>query len=86
MSRYLIDRIEAWWAGFDDLPVLAMKSFEEEFLKFMEEKYPDVGHDLRNTKDLAAATEAKLKAAVVEFKGAFLARRNDGKPVAAAAR
>jgi F-type H+-transporting ATPase subunit alpha len=68
----------------DDLPVESLRSFEEEFLKFMGERYADVGHDIKNSKDLSEATEKKLKAAIVEFKAAFVASRKDGKLAAAA--
>jgi len=70
----------------DDLPVTSIRAFEEELLKFLEERYADVAHDIRNSKDLPAAAEAKLKAAITEFKGQFLARRADGKPSVAATR
>src|SRR5262249_40323922 len=70
----------------DDLPVDSIRAFEEQFLAFMEQRYADVGHDIRNTKDLAKANEDKLKSAVGEFKSTFLAARKDGKPAMAAAR
>jgi F-type H+-transporting ATPase subunit alpha len=70
----------------DDIPVTAIRTFEEELLQFMEQRYADVGHDIRNSKDLPAPAEAKLKAAITEFKGQFMARRTDGKPAAVAAR
>jgi len=68
----------------DDLAVESIRSFEEEFLKFMGERYGDVGHDIKNSKDLSEASEKKLKAAIVEFKGAFQTRQKDGKLAAAA--
>jgi F-type H+-transporting ATPase subunit alpha len=68
----------------DDLPVESIRSFEEEFLKFMGERYGDVGHDIKNSKDLSEASEKKLKAAIVEFKAAFQASKKDGKLAAAA--
>jgi F-type H+-transporting ATPase subunit alpha len=69
----------------DDLPVEAIRAFEEQFLAFVEQRYADVGHDIKNSRDLAKATEDKLKAAVIEFKSTFLAARRDGKPAMAAA-
>jgi F-type H+-transporting ATPase subunit alpha len=69
----------------DDLPVASVRAFEEQFLAFMEQRYGDVGHDIRNTKDLSKATEEKLKNAVIEFKAQFIANRKDGKPALAGA-
>lgn len=55
----------------DDVPTEDIKKFEAEFLKFMDEKYPDVGHFITKTKDLDEKTEEKLKRGIVEFKNTF---------------
>jgi F-type H+-transporting ATPase subunit alpha len=57
----------------DDIPVERVKEFEKKFLAFMQEKYPDVGHDIDRTKDLTEETEKKLHQAVKEFKAQFVA-------------
>jgi F-type H+-transporting ATPase subunit alpha len=56
----------------DDLPVDAIRRFEAEFLAFMAERYPDVGLEIKNSQDLTAGVEAKLKTAVQEFKTRFV--------------
>ena len=44
----------------DDLPVEAVRRFEQEFLAFVEKEYPEVPHDIRTTKDLSDADQARL--------------------------
>ncbi len=55
----------------DDVPTEDIKKFEKNFLKFMDEKYPDVGHLISKTKDLDEKTEEKLKSGILEFKNIF---------------
>jgi F-type H+-transporting ATPase subunit alpha len=55
----------------DDMKVEEVKKFEEGFHKFMDEKYPDVGHTIAQTKDLDEKTEAKLNQAIKEYKEKF---------------
>jgi len=58
--------------GFlDDLPVASCQPFEKEFYNFVEEKYPDIPHEIATTKDFTEATERKLKQAAREFKESF---------------
>jgi len=63
------------WAGanayLDDVPTSDILRFEEEFLKFCDEKYPDIEHTL--TKEIKISDEmgAKLKDAVEKFKEQF---------------
>jgi F-type H+-transporting ATPase subunit alpha len=63
------------WAGtggyLDDLPTEAVGRFEKEFLGFCEKNYPDIEHNLQQEKKISDGTEAKLKAAVQEFKKQF---------------
>jgi len=56
----------------DDLPVEKVKPFEEGFHKFMDEKYPDVGHAIMEEKDISESTEEKLKKAIEEYKAEFV--------------
>ncbi len=65
------------WAGangyLDDLPTEAVLRFEEEFLAFCEQKYPDIEHTMDQEKKISDELGAKLKAAVEEFKPQFTA-------------
>lgn len=57
----------------DDLPVEEIKKFEQDFHKFMDDKYPDVGHRIAQDKDLDEETEKRLNQAISEFKKGFRA-------------
>lgn len=58
--------------GFlDDLPVESLKQFESELYKFIDEKYPDVGHGIETTKQLSDDIVQKLESAIKEFKTQF---------------
>ena len=60
--------------GFlDDLPTDSLKRFETEFLGYMTEEYPEVGHTIANTKMIDEATEKKLREAIAAFKEGFKA-------------
>ena len=55
----------------DDLPVEAVRRFEQEFLAFVEKDYPEVPHDIRTTKDLSDTDQARLHEATKKFKLIF---------------
>ncbi|MFH0777731.1 MAG: F0F1 ATP synthase subunit alpha, partial [Candidatus Eisenbacteria bacterium] len=55
----------------DEIPVEAVKEFEKDFLAGMENEYPDVLHEIRQTKDLSQAAEKELEKAVKAFAGKF---------------
>jgi F-type H+-transporting ATPase subunit alpha len=55
----------------DDLPVEAVRRFEQEFLAFVEKEYPEVPHDIRTTKDLSDGDQARLHEAARKFKTLF---------------
>ncbi len=55
----------------DDLPVEAVRRFEQEFLAFVEKEYPEVPHDIRTTKDLSDSDQARLHEAAKKFKTLF---------------
>ncbi len=55
----------------DDLPVEAVRRFEQEFLAFVDKEYPEVPHDIRTTKDLSDADQARLHEAAKKFKTLF---------------
>jgi F-type H+-transporting ATPase subunit alpha len=63
------------WAGangyLDDVPVEAVRKFEEEWLGFVEKQYPEVPHDVRNTKDLSDEDQKRLHEAAKQFKTTF---------------
>ena len=55
----------------DDMPMEQVQAWEQEFHKFMDAKYPDVGLEIKKTKTLSDTTEELLKKAITEFKGQF---------------
>jgi F-type H+-transporting ATPase subunit alpha len=57
----------------DDVPVEAVKRFEKEFLGFVDSRYADVPATIQKERDLSDASQAKLKAALVDFKAQFKA-------------
>jgi F-type H+-transporting ATPase subunit alpha len=55
----------------DDLPTDSLKRYESEFSTFMDEKYPDVVHQLRDKKAFDKALEQEARKACAEFKARF---------------
>ena len=55
----------------DDLPVKAIRKFEEELYPFIETKYPQIFENIRTKKQIDAETEELLKKALEEFKAQF---------------
>ncbi len=55
----------------DKLPVDAIGKFEKEFLVFMSEEYPDVGHSIRNEGKMTEETQNKLHKALQSFVDRF---------------
>ncbi|MDD5338411.1 MAG: F0F1 ATP synthase subunit alpha [Dehalococcoidales bacterium] len=55
----------------DDIPMDKVVDFENNFYKFIEASYKDVGASITKTKNLSDDVEAKLKKAVTEFKQGF---------------
>ncbi len=61
--------------GFlDDLPVEVCHKFETEFFDYIQNKYPDIYHDIKSKKDIDDAIAAKLKDATAKFKDEFKSR------------
>jgi len=58
----------------DDIPIERVFEFEKKFHAFINEKYPDVVHEIEKTKELSDASAAKLDKAGIEFKGSFLSK------------
>ena len=60
--------------GFvDDLPVTALKKYEEELYSFIESRHPDIFADILKKRELDGDLRAKLTKALEEFKGIFKA-------------
>ncbi|MDT8274158.1 MAG: F0F1 ATP synthase subunit alpha, partial [Desulfomonilia bacterium] len=57
----------------DEYPVEAIRSFEEQFLTFMENKHSDILKTIRDSGTMDSDTEKSLKDAIVEFKKIFVA-------------
>jgi F-type H+-transporting ATPase subunit alpha len=52
--------------------VSAIRSFEEQFYAFMDNKYADVLKSIKDSGQMDADTEKKLKDAIAEFKKIFV--------------
>jgi F-type H+-transporting ATPase subunit alpha len=60
--------------GFvDDVPVNAVKKFEQELLRFMASKHQAVLDDLKSKKQIDDDLKARIKSAIEEFKKSFTA-------------
>jgi F-type H+-transporting ATPase subunit alpha len=57
----------------DELPVSQVKPFEEAFHAFLDERYPDVIHEIATAKELAEPIAKRLDEAAVACKQTFLA-------------
>jgi len=57
----------------DEIALEDILRFEQEFLAFLDSKYPNIGASIRDTKDLAADNEKALVDAINEFKRSFAA-------------
>ncbi|WP_059050058.1 F0F1 ATP synthase subunit alpha [Paenibacillus senegalimassiliensis] len=55
----------------DDIPLTDVRRFESEFLSFIQHQHDDVLQSIRDTKDLTADNEAKLKEVIEQFKRGF---------------
>ena len=60
--------------GFvDELPLTALKKYEQELNSFVESKHPDILSDILSKRELDGDLRAKLTKALEEFKGIFKA-------------
>jgi F-type H+-transporting ATPase subunit alpha len=60
--------------GFvDELPLAALKKYEQELNSFIESKYPDIFADILKKRELDGDLRAKMNKAMEEFKGIFKA-------------
>ena len=55
----------------DDIPLERCAAFEEQLLRHVATTHPDIGENIRETKDLSDETEAKLTQIINDFKGSF---------------
>ncbi len=73
----LEDQVAVLFAGtqgyLDDIPVEAIKRFEEEFLRFMRERKEDIRKELREKKNIDDELRGRLTKAVEDFKREFKA-------------
>ena len=58
----------------DEVPAEACRKFEKEFFAFMDNRYPQLGREIMEKKEIDAALEEKLRQAITEFKEQFLAQ------------
>lgn len=54
-----------------DVPVERISEFEREFLQFVNNNYPEIGEEIKSTKDLSDENKERINGAVVEFKKNF---------------
>lgn len=60
--------------GFvDEVEVSDLARFEEEFVRFMKSKHPEVASAINEQKEISADIDSKLKAAIEDFKKTFSA-------------
>ncbi|MGH7827603.1 MAG: F0F1 ATP synthase subunit alpha [Candidatus Binatia bacterium] len=58
--------------GFvDELPLTALKKYEQELYSFVESKYPDISADILKKRELDNELRAKINKALEEFKAIF---------------
>ena len=55
----------------DDISLERCAAFEEQLLRHVATTHPDIGENIRETKDLIDETEAKLTQIINDFKGSF---------------
>jgi F-type H+-transporting ATPase subunit alpha len=55
----------------DEYDLSALKSYEEELCKFVEEKHPDIFDEIREKKEIDDELREKVSAVLEEFKGIF---------------
>jgi len=55
----------------DDIPVTAIRKFEDNLYPFIETKYPQIFENIRSKKQIDSETEELLKKALEEFKAQF---------------
>jgi F-type H+-transporting ATPase subunit alpha len=58
--------------GFvDEIPLTALKKYEQELYSFVESKHPDIFADILKKRELDSELRAKMNKALEEFKAGF---------------
>lgn len=57
----------------DDIDISGMAQFEKELILFVNERYPKIPEEIAHTKQLSDDLKAKIRDAIMEFKGTFIA-------------
>ena len=52
----------------DDLDVSVIKDFEEQFFKYMDDRYPEIKREIHETGNFSEETEALMRKGIEEFK------------------
>jgi len=73
VEKQVISIYSAVKGHLDDIAIGDILRFEQEFLAFLDSKYPQIGASIRDTKDLVADNEKALVDAINEFKRSFAA-------------
>jgi F-type H+-transporting ATPase subunit alpha len=79
----VVDQVMIIYAGtkgyLDKVPIKEVRAWEEQFLRYMHDRQPDVGNALRKERKLSKEVEQQLAAAITNFQAQF-------KPAASAPR
>jgi F-type H+-transporting ATPase subunit alpha len=77
MPMTMADQVMVLFAAtqglIDDIPVESVKKFEQEFLRYMNDRKADIKKELGEKKAIDDALKAKLISAVEDFKKGFQA-------------
>ncbi|GIP19052.1 ATP synthase F0F1 subunit alpha [Paenibacillus montaniterrae] len=73
VEKQVISIYTAVKGHLDEIAIEDILRFEQEFLAFLDSKYPQIGASIRDTKDLVADNEKALVDAINEFKRSFAA-------------
>ena len=71
----VIDQVMIIYAGtkgyLDKVPIKDVRAWEEQFLRYMRERQPDVGNAIRKERKLSKEIEQQLTAAITNFQAQF---------------
>src|SRR5262249_6747115 len=71
----VIDQVMIIYAGtkgfLDKVPIKDVRSWEEQFLRFMHERHPEVGNTIKKERKLSKEIEQQLGAAITNFSAQF---------------
>jgi F-type H+-transporting ATPase subunit alpha len=62
----------------DDLPVGAIRAFEQGLTRFVQTRYPEITQDLRQKKEITEELRRKMEQGIREFKEEFKAQKPSG--------